>query len=159
MNIKTIFAVPAIVLVGVVAAVFVAITVQTATASAQTKPDTTKNQKSNNDDKKAASKDVTYKYVAQSGDSYSKIARKAVQTYGLKYKVNLSVSRIIYAETHLTQEAGSPLLNLGQEVTVSESTVKGWVEKAQKLSNDEAAKWDVYVSNVNFNTDNVGESR
>ncbi|MBI2285661.1 hypothetical protein HYU82_02465, partial [Candidatus Saccharibacteria bacterium] len=85
-------------------------------------------------EEKAKTADVTYSYVAQTGDSYTKMARKAVQTYGLKNKVNLSPAGIIFAETNLTRAAGSPQLNLGQKVEIKESTVHEWVDKAQDLT-------------------------
>lgn len=148
------------VFLGMIAAVLVALTLQVATATAHEGEETEKSKTKTSEEtkKKQSSTSVTYKYVAQSGDSYSKMARKAVQTYGLKHKVNLAGSQIIYAETNLTQEAGSPLLSAGQEVSVSEKTVKGWIEKAQKLSDADKAKWDMYVGSVNFNTNAVGQT-
>jgi hypothetical protein len=101
--------------------------------------------------------DVTYSYEAQSGDSYTQMTRKAVQTYGLKNKVNLSSAGIIFAETNLTRAAGSPALNLGQKVEMKESQIHEWVDKAQNLSDATEAAWNFYVPSVNFNTDNVGE--
>jgi hypothetical protein len=47
--------------------------------------------------------EAAYSYVAQSGDSYSLMARKAVQTYGLTSQTNLSQAQIIFAETSRTQ--------------------------------------------------------
>jgi hypothetical protein len=102
---------------------------------------------------------VVYRYAAQPGDSYTLMARKAVQTYGKKYEVNLSLAGILYAETNMTKEAGSPELGSGQQVEVAESTVKQWVENAQQLSDEAEAAWNYYVQFANFNTDNVGESR
>lgn len=101
--------------------------------------------------------DVTYEYNAQPGDSYTLMARKATQTYGLKAEVSLSPAQIIYVETNLTQEAGSPLLDIGEEVQIAEADVIDWVEKAQELSDSEESAWSEYVSIVDFNTDNVGE--
>lgn len=152
MNIKTFIALPLVIAASIVVAVLLVISLQATTFAA----DSTETDK---DKKTEVSKEVTYTYVAQPGDSYSKIARKAVQTYGLKHKVDLSQSRIMYAETNLTQEADSPLLVQGQKVEIKESVVKSWVEKAKDLSNDQAAKWDKYTVGVNFNTDSVGESR
>ena len=85
------------------------------------------------------------------------MARKAVQTYGLKNKVSLSPASIIFAETNLTREAGSPQLNLGQKVEIKESTIHEWVDKAQNLSDAQEAAWNFYVQFVNFDTKNVGE--
>lgn len=101
----------------------------------------------------------SYRYRAQAGDSYSKMARKAVQTYGLTNSINLSGAKILYAETHLTLEAGSPQLNLDQDVFLTEASVKAWVEKAMAITAEEETAWDYYVQFVNFNTDNVGEAR
>ena len=99
-----------------------------------------------------------YVYTAQPGDSYTKMARKAIQTYGVNTKTNLSGAQIIFAETNLTIVAGSPELEIGQKVTISKATVKEWVEKAQKLTTEEKAAWQVYVPYVDFNTNDVGEA-
>ena len=98
-----------------------------------------------------------YTYVAQPGDTYTQIARKAIQTYGVNNNVNLTPAGIVFAETNLTQEAGSEELAEGQEVSIDGELVKKWVEAAEKLSEAEQTAWDVYVPFVNFNTDNVGQ--
>ena len=105
------------------------------------------------------SEKTTYTYVAQPGDSYSLIARKAVQTYGAKFEVALSLAQIMYAETQLTQAAGSPYLTEGQEVAIEEDVVKQWVDKALALTAEEQAAWDYYAQMADFNTDAVGEAR
>lgn len=100
---------------------------------------------------------VMYSYVAQPGDSYTLMARKAVQTYGLKHDVNLSEAAIIYAETHLAQQSGLPQLEVGQRVEIAEAAVGEWVELAQKLTDSQLASWDYYAQLANFDTDNVGQ--
>ncbi len=100
---------------------------------------------------------VSYQYVAQPGDSYTLMARKATQTYGLKFDVSLSSAQILFVETNLTQAAGAPLLDIGEEVAISEATVSEWVKAAQELSDAEEAAWEAYVPLVDFNTDNVGQ--
>jgi len=102
---------------------------------------------------------VRYQYKAQTGDSYSVVARKAIQTYGKKFNSKLSAAKIIFAETHLTQEAGSPLLDINQAVTIDEAKVKAWVDQAAKLTPQQEAAWAAYVPGVNFNTDTVGQAR
>jgi hypothetical protein len=119
---------------------------QTTQAQAQTQPRT------------QTSAEVTYQYVAQPGDSFSLIARKAVQTYGLSSKTRLSHAQIIYVETNLTREAGSPELNEGQKVGIEESRIKAWVEKAAKLSAAQQQAWSTYAQLADFNTDHVGQA-
>lgn len=102
---------------------------------------------------------AAYNYVAQEGDSYSVLARKAIQTYGINNGVNLSGAEIVAAETNLTRTAGSPELSAGQEVSITESDVKQWVDAAQALTDAEEANWDYYVQFVDFNTDAAGEPR
>ncbi len=99
-----------------------------------------------------------YSYTAQPGDSYTKIARKAVQTYGINNNVSLSQAQIVAAETFLTIEAGSPKLSVGESVTLSEDAVKGAVEKAKGLDEAAQSRWQKYVPYVDFNTNNVGQS-
>lgn len=106
----------------------------------------------------ASSQSQTYSYTAQPGDSYSLIARKAIQTYGITNKVNLSEAQIIFAETNLTQAAGSPVLLQGQKVEIKEATVKEWADKAEDLNAQQQAAWNVYAVRANFNTDKVGQS-
>lgn len=100
-----------------------------------------------------------YKYVAQPGDSYTLMARKAVQDYNKSNKSNLSQAQIIYAETNLTQSAGSPYLEVGQSVSIKKSDVQKWVDSAKKLSNADQSAWGQYVSSVNFDTSGVGVSK
>ncbi len=101
----------------------------------------------------------SFDYVAQPGDSYSLMARKAIQTYGVNNSVNLSGAQIIFAETNMTIEAGSPVLTLGQTVSINESTVKQWIESAQELTEEQQAMWQPYANNANFNTNAVGQSQ
>jgi hypothetical protein len=115
--------------------------------------------KTNTSQKTTTSKEVVYKYVAQPGDSYSKIARKAVQTYVKKNKLKFSNAKVIAAETWMTQAAGSPSLNVNQDLQVKEATVKSFVDKAQKLTSAQEARWNAYTAGVNFNTNAVGQAR
>lgn len=101
---------------------------------------------------------VVYSYISQPGDSYTLMARKAVQTYGLKNKVNLSQAKILFAETNLTLKAGSPSLAVGQKVNISENDVKEWADKATKLTAAQEAAWNAYNVGVNFNTNAVGQA-
>ena len=110
------------------------------------------NQQTNNNQSQS------FNYVAQPGDSFSLMARKAIQTYGINNKVNLSEAQIIFAETNITQTAGSPVLAQGQKVEINESTVKDWVEKAKSLTAEQQTAWDVYAKQANFNTNKVGQA-
>lgn len=86
-----------------------------------------------------------YSYVAQSGDSFTVLARKAVQTFGVNEKVNLSLAQILFAESNLAVAAGQPELNVGQAVKITKADVKSWVEKAKKLNEADKAAWATYV--------------
>lgn len=115
-------------------------------------------QNNNNQQSQQQQQEKTYKYVAQPGDSYSLMARKAIQTYGINEKVSLSEAQIIYAETNITKEAGSPVLTQGQTVEIKESTVKSWVDKAEDLTDEQEARWQPYAARANFNTNSVGQA-
>ena len=111
----------------------------------------------NNDDKEDRAS--SYEYTAQKGDSYTLMARKAVQTYGITSNVNLSEGQIIFAETNLTKEAGSPRLAIDQKVEINQDTVKSWVDKAGQLNDTQKAAWSKYAQSANFNTNAVGQAR
>lgn len=123
------------------------------TVNAQEEPQATQTSA----EEQSSDQEGAYFFTAQTGDSYSKIVRKAVQIYGIDNNVVLSGEQIVFAETNLTQEAGSPELNEGQAVSISKDSVKSWVDKANELSDTQQAAWTIYVTNVDFNTDNVGE--
>jgi len=110
------------------------------------------------EDQKENNKGESYTYKAQPGDSYSEMARKAVQTYGVNNNVNLTPAGIIFAETNITNEANAGLLEVGQEVKISKEMVKKYVEQAGKLSAAEQKAWATYVPGVDFNTNKVGEA-
>lgn len=103
--------------------------------------------------------DSSYRFTAQQGDSYAKIARKSVQIYGIDNEVSLSQAEIVAAETFLSSEANFPAVGAGEDVEISQAAVKAAVEKAQGLDDAAKARWQKYVPSVDFNTDHVGESR
>ena len=110
------------------------------------------------DKKEAAKVAAVYNYTAQAGDSYSVLARKAVQTYGINEKVALTSAQIIAAETQLTIDAGSIELNEGQTVALDKVAVKAAVDAAKKLTGDVLAAWEAYVPTVDFNTNAAGQA-
>lgn len=130
-------------------------------AADQNKPEESNDQQqddNNDEDNSNGNKTQPYSYVAQPGDSYSLMARKAVQTYGINNEVDLNKAQIIFAETNITQAAGSPKLVVGQTVKLNEDSVKDWVNKAKDLSQEKQTAWEAYTQGVNFNTNNVGQA-
>lgn len=98
-----------------------------------------------------------YNYTAQPGDSYTVLARKAVQAYAKSEKQKLSSAQIVAAETQLTINAGSIELNEGQTLAIDKAAVKVAVDTAKKLSAASLAAWEVYVPYVNFDTSKAGQ--
>ena len=100
---------------------------------------------------------TVYNYTAQPGDSYTVLARKAVQAYAKSEKQKLSSAQIIAAETRLTVDAGSIELNEGQTLAIDKAAVKAAVDAAKKLGATELAAWEVYVPYVDFDTSKAGQ--
>ena len=94
----------------------------------------------------------TVTYTAQMGDSYTVLARKAVQAYAHDRGMTLKPAQIIAAETHLTVDADSPYLDYGQKVSFDKSVVSKAVMSAQALTASELAAWEAYVPYVVFDT-------
>lgn len=101
--------------------------------------------------------DTKYTYVANYGDTYIQIVRKAVQTYGILNNKDLGNARIVAIETQVAKEHGFPYINQGQKISFAESDIKAWVDKAMKMPADQIAAWQTYVPYVNFNTDHIAE--
>lgn len=142
--------------------VFYAVTVNVSAQEADTEEATQTTQEETSETSEGENSEEStvnnYDYTTQAGDSYSLMARKAIQTYGVNNSVNLTGAQIIYAETNLTQIAGSPVLETGQQVSISEDLVSEWVDSAQALTEDQQAAWQPYTNSANFNTDAVGQS-
>lgn len=98
-----------------------------------------------------------YTYIAQPGDAYAQLVRKATQTYGILNNKDLGAARIVAIETWASEQAGWPMLNEGQGVTFKEEVVAGWVKRAESLTDQEVAIWGAYVPYVDFDTRRVGE--
>lgn len=97
----------------------------------------------------------TTSYTAKAGDSYTKMARKAVQDYDKAADSGLSRAQVVAAETFLTVGADSPYLEVGQKVNFDSATVAKAVKKAQALNANQVAAWQVYVPYVNFDTSHI----
>ncbi len=101
--------------------------------------------------------EAKYSYVAQAGDSYTQLVRKAVQTYGIQNKKDIGQARIVAIETKASEKAGWPLLAEGQKVTFKQSQIKTWVDEAMKMPANDVAAWQTYVQYVSFDTRSIGE--
>lgn len=147
------------ILTGLLVAVLVGTAIAAAAAFTGGQIATAQENQNNQAPAQQAQTPVAYKYVAQPSDSYTKLARKAVQTYGIKHNVKLTLAGIVFAETNMTKEAGSPQMSIGQQVEISEDIVKKWADQAQKLTAEQQTAWNHYVQFVDFNTDSIGEAR
>lgn len=72
-------------------------------------------------DTKASS--AAYSYTATAGDSYTAFARDAVQQYITQQNTPISASQALNAEVALANAAGSPLLEVGDVVTIAQADV------------------------------------
>lgn len=128
----------------------------------ETKPDTASTEKAAEEQKKAEEAKLaaeSFTYTAQPGDSYSVMARKAMQNYLSEANDTLSNAQIVFAETNLTQLAKSPYLEIGDKVTLAKSTLKEWTDKAKTLTTDQIANWNFYAQFANFDTSAVGVAK
>lgn len=87
-----------------------------------------------------------YVYVAKSGDSYTELARSSIIKYDESNNdLSLNAAQVTAAETWVTQEAGSPAINLGSEVSVSKASVEKFAKQAAGLDGAAKARWQKYA--------------
>lgn len=86
-----------------------------------------------NDEAKSQSRaDTTpYTYTAVAGSSYTEFARQAVASYIDEAKLNVDADARLNAEATLTDQAGSPFLEIGESVTISRDAVRAALPNAQ----------------------------
>ena len=65
----------------------------------------------------------TFAYTASAGSSYTLFAREAVSSAVANQQLQASTTQTLQAEVELTNNAGSPLLDIGQAVTISRADV------------------------------------
>lgn len=64
-----------------------------------------------------------FSYTAQAGSSYTEFARQAIASYVETQKVTLTDAQALQAEITLANNAGTPMLEIGQRVTIAQSDI------------------------------------
>ena len=93
------------------------------------------------DPTKGQETDQTFTYVAQGGESYTTLARRAVAAID----AGLTPAERVAAETKLTAEANAEWLNEGQAVTLRKDAVRAAVTWAKGLNAEQKAVWQPYA--------------
>ena len=72
----------------------------------------------------------TFVYTASAGSSYTLFAREAVSSVVANQQLQASTAQTLQAEVELANNAGSPLLDVGQAVTISRADVVAALQHA-----------------------------
>lgn len=92
----------------------------------------------------AVESDSQYRYVAGNGDSYTVLARQAIA----QSDSGMTAAERVAAETMLTQDAGAPYLDIGEEVIIEKSAVKDVISWAKSLTSEQKSAWQFYADQV-----------
>lgn len=113
---------------------------QAAETKQSTAPATEQTQTAQADNKKPAEKTTdtnavketgdTFVYTASAGSSYTLFAREAVSSVVANQQLQASTAQTLQAEVELANNAGSPLLDVGQAVTISRADVVAALQHA-----------------------------
>ena len=120
---------------------------QTQTAQADNKP-VEKTSEKTTDTSAAKETGDTFAYTASAGSSYTLFAREAVSSVVANQQLQASTVQTLQAEVELTNNAGSPLLDVGQAVTISRADVIAALQHA-----------GVKIDAQNASTASVAQSR
>lgn len=120
---------------------------QTQTAQADNKP-VEKTSEKTTDTNTAKETGDTFAYTASAGSSYTLFAREAVSSVVANQQLQASTVQTLQAEVELTNNAGSPLLDVGQAVTISRADVIAALQHA-----------GVKIDAQNASTASVAQSR
>lgn len=96
---------------------------QTQTAQTDNKKPVEKTSEKTADTNAAKETDDTFAYTASVGSSYTLFAREAVSSVVASQQLQASTAQTLQAEVELANNAGSPLLDVGQAVTISRADV------------------------------------
>ena len=87
----------------------------------------------------------SYTYVVQEGDSYSIIARRAINEHGGS---SLSSAQKIAAEAKLVEQAGWPEVDAGQSVRIDSAALSQAISSARSMTADEQQMWQSYADDI-----------
>jgi len=65
----------------------------------------------------------SYVYTSKKGDSYTVLARDAIAQYAQAKKISTTAKQLLRAEVELANDAGAPLLEIGQSVSITKDAV------------------------------------
>lgn len=68
----------------------------------------------------AVSHQVSYSFTAVAGSSYTDFARQAIESYAQAHSLQPTADQLINAEVTLANAAGSPILEIGQQVSITQ---------------------------------------
>ena len=88
--------------------------------------------------------------MAAAGDSYTTLARAAIAKASDRSKTTLNAAQKVAAETYLSEAAGFPALEIGQDISLPASAVDAAIAKAAALSAADQAAWQSYADDVIF---------
>jgi hypothetical protein len=83
--------------------------------SAKDKPEEINNQQ--------PAKTANYTYTAVLGDSYTALARDAINKYATENNMTITDEQLLVAEVQLANDAGLPMLDVGQTISIAESSL------------------------------------
>ena len=87
----------------------------------------------------------SFVHRAQAGDNLTLLIRRSIQLHLAAQETDLSVGRLIAAETCAVQEAGSYQLQVDQQVSLSSDLIETCVIDAQELEAAAETRWAAYA--------------
>lgn len=91
--------------------------------SQDTEPAADSSRSSESESPKASASQQEYTFTAVAGSTYTEFARQALTTHAQAKSLTLSAGQLLAAEVALTNTAGAPLLEIGQQVHVAQADV------------------------------------
>lgn len=109
-----------------------------------------------NSQQAASQSDDNYVFVTPEGGSLSVLARRAVQIFDQdNTSVSLTPAQAMYIEATLVKELGDRYLEIGEKVSISRDRIVALAQQSQSLGAADAAAWQEYANNVDFNVGSV----
>jgi hypothetical protein len=101
-------------------------------------------EKNTSDDSKSAESNGTesYAYAAAAGDTYTRFAREAINSYTASQNIALTPAAALQAEVDLANAAGSPELEIGQKVTIATNELADVLGQETSSTQSSAAPTD-----------------